>query len=460
MKPVTILLSLALLLLVVAINTLPASSDRLSSRQQQERTKESHPLSLPLRRYKGRKNHHIQRRQQSNTSTLDGGNDTVRVTPGLYDMAMTEFAIPISIGTPAREFLLLFDTGSADTWVIGPSCTNTTTCAADNVYDPKASTTYASTPYDFIINYAIGSSNGTYAVDQVAVDDAVLSQQMFAVVNDTEHFFTAQDPNSQYTIDGILGASYPWSTSLQAYYNVSYLPIPFALYAAHLIPDPVFSVHMGDAFQQHNSADTSTANEIDMWTGSITFGAVNTSIIDPQTIHYTNISVWRQYATNDTGYMFWDGRANQITMESINNTVTPILSWNMTHAPSFIIDTGSNYFSMPEQDAQELIINHLAPEARIRQGQGGYYVDCNNTRLSDNTTISIHFYDSEDHTGATFPLTFPISDLVFQVDEEQCILAISPGNQYVVGNFILYRFLSIFDFGSHRVGFAPLQGSL
>ena len=132
MKPVAISLSLALLLLVVAISALPASSDRLSSRQQQEQTKESHPLSLPLRRYKGRKNHQIQRRQQSNASTLDGGNDTVRVTPGLYDMAMTEFAIPISIGTPAREFLLLFDTGSADTWVTGPSCTNATTCAADN----------------------------------------------------------------------------------------------------------------------------------------------------------------------------------------------------------------------------------------------------------------------------------------------------------------------------------------
>ncbi|CDH56240.1 achain rmp-pepstatin a complex [Lichtheimia corymbifera JMRC:FSU:9682] len=364
------------------------------------------------------------------------------------------------IGTPAREFLLLFDTGSADTWVVGPSCTNTTTCAADNVYDPNASTTYASTPYDFIINYAIGSSNGTYAVDRVAVDDAVLPQQMFAVVNDTEHFFTTQDPNSQYTIDGILGASYPWSTSLQAYYNVSYLPIPFALYAAHLIPEPVFSVHMGQAFQQHNNTDTATTGEdVDLWTGSVTFGAVNTSIIDPQAIRYTNISVWRQYATNETGYMFWDGRANQITMENNNNTTT-ILSSNMSHAPSFIIDTGSNYFSMPEKDAQELIINHLAPEAHIRKEQGGYFVDCNNPRLSDNTTLSIHFYDSSDHTGATtFPLTFPISDLVFQVDQEQCILAISPGNQYVVGNFILYRFLSIFDFGNHRVGFAPLKDS-
>lgn len=478
MKPVNILLSLTLLWLVVATNAVPAGGNRLSSRQEQQQTKESHPLSLPLRRYKGKRNHHIQRRQQPTTSasTVNDDNDTVRVTPGLYDMAMTEFAIPISIGSPAREFLLLFDTGSADTWVIGPSCTNTTTCAADNgkahkpmidtkadlshtiVYDPKESTTYASTPYDFIINYAIGSSNGTYAVDRVAVDNAVLSEQMFAVVNDTEHFFTTQDPNSQYTIDGILGASYPWSTALQAYYNVTYLPIPFALYAAHLIPEPVFSVHMGQAFQQHNNTDTTT-DDHDLWTGSVTFGAVNTSIVDPQAIRYTNISVWRQFATNDTGYMFWDGRANHITMES-NNTTTSIVSWNVTHAPSFIIDTGSNYFSMPEQDVQELVINHLAPEARIREGQGGYFVNCNNTRLFDNnTTLSIHFYDSEDHTGATFPLTFPISDLVFQVDQEHCILAISPGKQYVVGNFILYRFLSIFDFGRHRVGFAPLQGS-
>lgn len=133
MKPVTIVLSLTtLLLLVIAANAVPASSDNLPPRQQQQQKRESHPLSLPLRRYKGRRNHQIQRRQQPSMSTLDGGNDTVRVTPGLYDMAMTEFAIPISIGTPAREFLLLFDTGSADTWVVGPSCTNTTTCAADN----------------------------------------------------------------------------------------------------------------------------------------------------------------------------------------------------------------------------------------------------------------------------------------------------------------------------------------
>lgn len=152
MKLVTILFSLTtLLLLVVVTNAVPASSDRLPSRQQQQQKRESHPLSLPLRRYKGRKSHQIQRRQQPSFSTLDGGNDTVRVTPGLYDMAMTEFAIPISIGTPAREFLLLFDTGSADTWVVGPSCTNATTCAADNgkahkpIIDVKAGADFYST---------------------------------------------------------------------------------------------------------------------------------------------------------------------------------------------------------------------------------------------------------------------------------------------------------------------------
>ena len=67
----------------------------------------------------------------------------------------TEWAGTISIGTPPKDFLINFDTGSSDLWVPAASCTS---CVGHHLYDPTASTTSASQAGNFTIAYGDGSN--------------------------------------------------------------------------------------------------------------------------------------------------------------------------------------------------------------------------------------------------------------------------------------------------------------
>ncbi|CAF4448234.1 unnamed protein product, partial [Rotaria sp. Silwood2] len=72
----------------------------------------------------------------------------------------------ISIGTPAQNFRINFDTGSSDLWVPSSSCHSS--CNGFNKYTSIQSTTYVANGRRFSIIYGDGSSaNGSFSIDTV-----------------------------------------------------------------------------------------------------------------------------------------------------------------------------------------------------------------------------------------------------------------------------------------------------
>ncbi|KAH9920045.1 acid protease [Fomitopsis serialis] len=113
-----------------------------------------------------------------------------------------EWAGTISIGTPAQNFLIDFDTGSADLWVPSINCTQSA-CSSKHKYNSANSSTSAMRSGTFSIQYGDGStSSGPVFTDTVSVAGIKSTAQRLSAVTSLSSSF-ANDP-----IDGILGMAY------------------------------------------------------------------------------------------------------------------------------------------------------------------------------------------------------------------------------------------------------------
>uniref|UniRef100_A0A8C3YW62 Peptidase A1 domain-containing protein n=1 Tax=Catagonus wagneri TaxID=51154 RepID=A0A8C3YW62_9CETA len=74
----------------------------------------------------------------------------------------------ISIGTPPQHFSVVFDTGSADTWVPSIYC-QSNACATHNIFDPFQSTTFEFPGFIVDLHYAVGTITGFLGHDTIQV---------------------------------------------------------------------------------------------------------------------------------------------------------------------------------------------------------------------------------------------------------------------------------------------------
>ncbi|KAJ3751137.1 acid protease [Lentinula detonsa] len=121
-----------------------------------------------------------------------------------------EWAGNIEIGTPSKKFLIDFDTGSSDLWVVASSCTDGP-CAKKNKYDVAKSSTSKKETGTFSIVYGDNSTvSGPISSDTVTVAGATAMNQTFSAVTTLSTSF-ADDPT-----DGILGLAWPAISNLKA----------------------------------------------------------------------------------------------------------------------------------------------------------------------------------------------------------------------------------------------------
>jgi cathepsin D len=248
------------------------------------------------------------------------------------DQDGTDFSYftPVKFGASGTTLLMLIDTGSADTWVMGDKCT-TDVCNAHTTFGSSDSTTFveqASNKWD--VAYGTGSVSGTIATDSAAFAGFNIPLQ-FGVAD------TVSDDFADYPIDGILGLGQPKSSSE----NVPTLME--TLVTKGLIKANIFGIHISRTNDGANG-------------GVITFGDVDTTHFDGA-LTYTDVTSSQQ---------LWEIPVDDAGLGTASSK--PV-------SKTAIIDTGTSMMLLPPNDAKAL--HALFPS--MQQSGENFQIPCDST---------------------------------------------------------------------------------
>jgi hypothetical protein len=168
--------------------------------------------------------------------------------------------VSVSIGSDKQQVTVALDTGSPLLWV-NPTCSNSpasTTCASAARYNPETSITAVKQSTTFNITYGLGSANGIYYTDQVAVGSASDPALQFGVAN-----------TSTYVPYGVLGLS-PKSNKL------SDEPFIYKLSSQGAIGSAAFALDLQSINNPNGKLQSKQiAIHSLIYLGSITFGGID-----------------------------------------------------------------------------------------------------------------------------------------------------------------------------------------
>ncbi|SAL99605.1 hypothetical protein [Absidia glauca] len=409
------------------------------------------PLRLPLRRISNtiKRNAHLFHKRDDFLNALDtpldGLNSTAGSAPLLNDIDLLQYGIQVQIGDPGQEFLLLFDTGSSDTWVPSRKCTEEKGCLSGRHYDPAASSNYQGDVDSVNITYGIGAATGHYFVDSLQVGDLSVPSQMLVKMDDNQGPIAQQnvgnqvDDSNSTVIDGIFAAGFPAGTMMAQTQNKPYLPFAMNLWENRMIPAPLFSLTMDPGSTTVNSSE---------WIGQVTFGAVD------DTKHADAIQYTPVVQRNDGVYSHWMTTVKGFQYDNGTNT-----NFHFTAPTHFLIDSGSNFIYLPQGLSDQLA--SLVSQGTAQWDGATYTVDCAlmDDQLVDSPPVLNVMFPQMENPNVTFPMSVPVSHLVAKNGPDQCVLLFVPSkgsNVFALGNLWLRNFVSVFDFGAYRMGFSPL----
>ncbi|XP_009878420.1 PREDICTED: pepsin A-like [Charadrius vociferus] len=243
-----------------------------------------------------------------------------------------EYFGTISIGTPAQEFTVVFDTGSSNLWVPSVYCSSPA-CTNHNRFNPADSSTFISTNETLYIAYGTGSMSGVLGYDTVTVADIEVINQIFGLAETEPGAFFYYTP-----FDGILGLAFPSIASSGA------TPVFDNMMTQDLVAKDLFSVYLSK----------------DGRSGSfVLFGA-----IDP--FYTTNGITWIPLSAET----YW-----QITMDSVSIGGEGIACAFGCQA---IVDTGTSLLAVPDR-VLRVILNILANHNRFNPADSSTFISTNET---------------------------------------------------------------------------------
>lgn len=311
-----------------------------------------------------------------------------------------QFYGPITIGSKAQTFQVIFDTGSSNLWVPAANCTN---CGSHTKYNAGASTSYVPNGAPFHIQYGSGPVSGYLGDDTVNMGGLDITNVTFALITDASGLGLAYALGK---FDGILGMGFQ-SISVD---NLP--PVFMDAVTQGLVDEPVFSFYL---------ETTGSAGELYLggadpnhYSGSLTYVPL---------ISETYFEV----ALND--------------MSTGGNKITKV--------GKAILDTGTSLLALPTADASAFA---KAVGASPTLNPNEWTVSCSS--ISSLPTISITI------GGATFSLTG--AQYVINVMDIECILGVTgldvpapAGPLVILGDPFLRAYYASFDVVNNRVGLAP-----
>ncbi|XP_025043390.2 pepsin A-like [Pelodiscus sinensis] len=313
-------------------------------------------------------------------------------TEPLTNYMDAEYFGTISIGTPAQDFTVVFDTGSSNLWVPSVYCSSPA-CTKHNRFNPSASSTYQATSQNLSIQYGTGSMTGILGYDTVQVGGLVDTNQIFGL-SETE-------PGSTFyyaPMDGILGLAYPSIASSGA------TPVFDNMMSEGLVSQDLFSVYL--------SADEQSGS-------FVMFGGIDTS-------YYSGNLIWIPLSAET----YW-----QINMDSITMNGQTIACSGGCQA---IIDTGTSLLAGPPSDVSNI----------------NYYIGASNGAVSCSSMSSLPEIIFNIN-GNAFPVPASAYILNDSSSCSSSFESINQG-LWILGDVFIRLYYVVFDRANNQVGLAPL----
>ncbi|KAH7884062.1 acid protease [Phlebopus sp. FC_14] len=333
-------------------------------------------------------------------SALKGVQKRGSGSDALTDDASTMWYGTISVGTPAKDYTVDFDTGSSDLFLPGPDCGSS--CSGHTVYNPSSSSTSRDLTAPFTLTYGDGSSvSGEQYTDTVSIASLTATGQTLGAASIYSNGFSS----SHFPADGLMGMAF---LSISVY---GQNPFFLNLVVQGQTDSPVFAFKL-----------SSEGSELSV-------GGVNTDLFSGD-FAYADIT--------QEGY--W-----QVDMDAIQAGGQTVL----THVDS-IIDTGTTLIVGPPAAVATFYESIGGQPASILIGDGYYTFPCDSV-----PEVSLTFGGQE---FAISPDTFNLGSA--SPDSAECIGGIvgdDIGDSFwIVGDVFLSNVYTLFDVGESRVGFANL----
>ncbi|KAF8548460.1 acid protease [Imleria badia] len=173
----------------------------------------------------------LQPSSSSHTLTRrDGGADS------LTDDGNQRWYGTISVGSPAVDYKVDFDTGSADLFLPASNCNST--CDGHTLYNPNASTSAVDLNRRFMLSYGDGSTvSGELYADTVTIAGFVAANQTIGAASQYSTDFQI----ANFAPDGLMGMAFESLSVFQAN------PVVQTLIAEGQISDPVFAFNLASS---------------------------------------------------------------------------------------------------------------------------------------------------------------------------------------------------------------------
>ncbi|DAA13809.1 pregnancy-associated glycoprotein 2-like [Bos indicus] len=308
----------------------------------------------------------------------------------------------ISIGTPPKQFSVLFDTGSSDLWVSSVFC-HDPGCSKHRLFNPRGSTTFQMTDRHMHFCNELGDITGFFGRDIVRIGDLVIMNQTFALTYRQISKILPFVP-----FEGVLGLGYPSLATSRI------IPVFDSLMLQKVISEPVF------AFYLNNKEKNGSV---------VMLGGVDHS-------YYKGELNWVPVSKS----LYW-----QITVDRISVNGKVIGCSSRCQA---ILDTGTAFVHGPTR-----LITNIQRLVRARPYHGcQYLISCH-----VHTTIPPIIFTIN---GIDYPM-HP-EDYIVTSTCNLCFSAFLGGTEkvtksetWILGDAFLRRYFSVFDRGNHRIGLAP-----
>ncbi|KAF2491094.1 acid protease [Lophium mytilinum] len=339
--------------------------------------------------------------KRTNTYSIINNNTPKQSDSVAVDQDGTDFSymVAVTFGTSSEEYHMLVDAASSNTWVMSSEC-ETDSCKTHSTFGKEDSTSLTTSDETFSIVYGTGQVNGTVASDDVHVGDLSASLTFGLGIEVSSEF-------ASYPMDGILGLGRGDSTS-----NAIEAPsLMDDLSTKSLIKAKLFGLHLSRTSDDNND-------------GELNFGAPNTE-------RYSGSLNYMSVIENDDG--FWEIPLDDA---GVNDKTLGL------KGRSAIIDSGTSWLMMPEDDA--VALHKLIPG--YTQSGETFTVPCT-SKQSVQLTFGGVVYDvsTADYIGGKLSNGACSSKIIGRQ-------TFGP-HQWLVGDVFLKNVYTVFDLDDSRVGF-------